>query len=76
MSKEKKQGYVIDLEAFKKGYKKETGEDLTKYQIAKLLGITYQSVDNWKAKPNQTLSHLKKLSELSKLTFTQLIKKL
>ena len=75
MSK-KKQGYVIDLEAFKEGYKKETGEDATKYDIARFLSVSYQSVDNWNKKPNQTVGHLKKLSELSKLTFTQLIKKI
>ena len=71
-----KQSYVIDLEAFKEGYKDETGEDATKYDIAEFLNVKYQSIDNWKTKPNQTLSHLKKLSELSKLTFTQLIKKI
>ena len=73
MSKQKK-GSVIDLEAFKKAYKKETGIDATKYDIAKLLGITYQSVDNMKINPNKTLGHIKRLSELSKLTYKQLIK--
>ena len=75
MSKEIKQGYVINLEAFKKGYEKETGEKPTKYVIAKLLGVSYQSLDNWNKKPNQTLTHLKKLSELSKLGYIDLIKK-
>lgn len=75
MSKEIKQGYVIDLEAFKEAYKKETGIQATPYIIAELLGITYQTVNTLDTKPIKAIGHLKKLSELSKLTFTQLIKK-
>lgn len=75
MSKETKQEYVFNLEAFYKAYEKKHCKKISLYQTAAALDVTYQTIQNIEKKPVKTLANLKKLSQLCGEPLNKLIKK-
>jgi len=73
MTKQNK-GYAINLEKFKKAYARKHNEpEPTIYEIAELLGVTYQTVKTLDKKPIAGLNHLKILSVLTGLDVKELM---
>ena len=71
----KKQTYVFNLDAFYIAYKKKHNKEITIYQVAYALGVSYQTITNITEKPVKTLANLKILSALCGLDLSKLIKK-
>ena len=71
----KKPEYVFNLDAFYIEYKKKHNKEITIYELAYELGVSYQTVTNITEKPVKTLANLKILSKLCGEPLNKLIKK-
>ncbi len=71
----KKNNYVIDVDLFYKAYEKETGEKITIYQLAEMLGVSYQTVSTLDKKPVKGIGYLKRMAGLCGLPINKLVKK-
>jgi len=75
MSETKKQSYVIDLDLFKEAYKEKHNKEITVYDLAEILGVSYQTINSLSIKPVKGIGYLKTMAKLCGLPINKLVKK-